>query len=190
MALTVFTAPTAEPLTVEEAKSHLRVTDNDAADEASIALMIAAAREYCERWCRRTFPTTTLKLTLDRFPPNARAIVVPCPPLVSVTSIVYADPNGTATTLPANQYVVDNQSEPGRIVPAYSLVWPTTRGLVNDVTITLVAGSASVRASVKQAMLLLVCHWYEHRGSVVVGTTNSQLEQGLESLLWTERHEI
>jgi len=175
---------------VEEAKVHLRVTDDDAGDDAYIGTLVSAAREYCERFCRRTFPTTTLRLTLDRFPPNARAIVVPYPPLVSVSSITYSDPNGTTQTLSANQYVVDNQSEPGRIVPAYSLVWPTTRGLVNDVTVILIAGSATVRASVKQAILLLVGHWYEHRESVVVGTINSTLEQAVESLLWTERHEI
>jgi uncharacterized phage protein (predicted DNA packaging) len=35
-----------------------------------------------------------------------------------------------------------------------------------------------------QAILLLVGHWYANREAVVVGVANSQLQLGVERLLW------
>ncbi len=190
MPLSVLTPPAFEPVTCDEAKTHLRVTHTD--DDAYIDGLIGAARGYCERFTRRTYPTTTLKLSLDRFPPGNKAIVLPYPPLVSVTAVQYVDDSGTTHTLATSAYTVDAESEPGRVVPAYGTVWPSARGHVNDVSVTYVAGkaAASIPASVKQAMLLLIGHWYEHRESVVVGTSNSTLEMAVESLLWSERIEV
>lgn len=186
--VTVITPPAAEPLTLATAKAHLRVDFDD--DDATIGTLITAARLYCERWCRRTFPLATLRYTADRFPGNCGAIRLPYPPLVSVSSIAYVDTGGVTQTLAASEYTVDAASQPGRIVPAYSKVWPTTRGHIADVQVTYVAGYASVPATVQQAILLLVGHWYANREGVVTGTISTTVDLAVESLLWSERSEV
>jgi len=188
MPITVLTPPAAEPVALALAKQHLRVDHDD--DDAMIAAIIAAARAYCERFCRRTFPTATLRLTLDRFPAGGGAIRLPYPPLVSVSSLTYVDGSGVTQTLAASAYSVDAASAPGRVVPAYGTVWPATRGHVNDVAVTYVAGSAATPPAVVQAMLLLIGHWYEHREGVVTGTISTTLDLAVDSLLWSERSEV
>lgn len=42
----------------------------------------------------------------------------------------------------------------------------------------------SMTDDVKHAMLLLIGHWYSNRESVVVGVVSSQVQLGVESLLW------
>lgn len=106
---------------------------------------------------------------LDRFPPWE--ISVPKPTLQSVTSITYVDTDGATQTLPPSAYLVDSKSEPGRITPAYGLVWPTTRWQTGAVTIRFVAGyadSASVPACIKQWMLVRLGTLWLNRAEIVV----------------------
>jgi len=167
--LAVVTQPTVEPITLDEAKLHLRVTDTN--DDAYITGLITAARQYLEKTLNRCFCTQTLRMMLDSFPdlPNAtlkffiptysvesylaRAISLMSGPLrlmrspvQSVTSIQYLDANGNTQTLAQNPapglagYIVDTDSEPARIAPANNLPWPVTLAQQNAVTVVYQAG--------------------------------------------------
>jgi len=152
MILTFSRGPRAEPLHVEDAKLHLRVTETDS--DALIRSLITAALGYAEMFTRRQFVTATLRLTLDAFPAVIR---LPRPPLASVTSIQYTDIDGVTQTLSSSDYQVDGRSEPARIQPAYGESWPSTRRELNAVTVTYVAGYAtpvSVDASANTLTLL------------------------------------
>ena len=74
------TAPTTEPVTISEAKAHLRVDENVAEEDELIAAYIAAAREYCEGFQNRAYITQTWELWLDSFP-DKDYIEIPLPPL-------------------------------------------------------------------------------------------------------------
>lgn len=165
------TDATTEPLTVEEARTHLRVTD-DTEDEY-IERLITTARTYCERETDRAFLTSTWRMTLDWFP---AVIHVRKPPLISVTSITYYDTTGTSQTLSASNYTVDATHEPGRITPAYGLTWPSTQSRVGAVTVNYTAGygaaASAVPMPIKQAMLLLVGYWFNQRESAAQGASN------------------
>lgn len=165
MPLTLVTAPTVEPLTVAEARQHLRVDGNDQDDV--IARLVAAARRRCEAFTRRAFVTQTWDLTLDAFP--CWTIDLPRPPLQSVTHVKYLDTSGVQQTLSAALYTVDTKSEWARITPAYGQSWPSTRDQVNAVEVRFVAGfgqPSTVPDDIKAAMLLMVGHLYEHREEV------------------------
>ena len=143
MPLTLVTPPTLEPLTLAEATSHLRVDLND--DDDLITDLITAAREYAETVTRRALLTQTWDLKLDAFPASSGTPVrLPFPPLQSVTSIQYVDTNGDTQTWSSDDYIVDAPSGPqavqGRITPAYQESYPTTRGIINAVTIRFVTG--------------------------------------------------
>ncbi len=168
MPVVVHTAPALEPITLVEAKTHLRL-DIDT-DDADVSAMIVAARNQAEALTGLALYTQTLDLYLDGFPDE---IVVPRPPLQSVTSIVYRDTAGNQQTLAADQYQVDVATRPGRIRPAYGCAWPSTRGTMNDVVVQYVAGfgvAAAIPADVKHALKLLVGAFYENREDFITGT--------------------
>jgi len=184
MALYQSTAPTEEPVSLEEAKDHLRVSTDT--EDATIEAAIVAAREYCEAVTRRQFVTATYKLTLDSWPSVIRP---PRPPLVSVTSIGYTDTNGDAQTFSSSNYTVDTYSEPGRIALAYGQSWPDVQsGIIAPITVTYVAGygaATAVPRSIKAAMLLCIADLYEHREAM----SEIRLEENptVDRLLWSKR---
>ena len=224
--INVITQPTAEPLSLAQAKEHLRITfDND---DDYITDLIVMARKLLEDKAHRQFITATLVQTMDNFPyplgigmpqdpvaaygpgpgypnrlqPNSWlkdfAIVLERPPLQSVTSITYIDPNGNQQTLSSSQYVVDAQSEPGRILPAYGTYWPPTLTQINSVSVNFVAGYPAIvtgasadapeLSMIRGAMRLLVGNWYENReavGSKLLGVEVPFAVQAImDSLNW------
>ena len=66
MAVYLIEGPAVEPLSLDQAKAHLRVDIDD--DDDLISTLITAAREYCEEFCHRAFITQTWQLLLDHFP--------------------------------------------------------------------------------------------------------------------------
>lgn len=188
MALTLVTAPAAEPITLVEAKAHLRVDIAD--DDSLITALITAARQHVEVITRRALITQTWDLTLDTWP-DGGAILMPLPPLQSVTSITYKDSAGTVYTMPATDYIVDKAEEPGRIVLAYGKTWPSvTLYPAGAITVRFTAGygaASAVPQAIKQAILLLVGHWYESREAVVGGAVQREIPFAVEALLWSFR---
>ncbi len=167
-------APTTEPISTAEAKAHLRVTVSD--DDTLIDSLVEAARLRFESDTHRAMITQNWELTLDSFPNSSDvAILLPRPPLQSVTSIKYDDTDGNEQTWSSGSYRVDTDSEPARVTPEYSEVYPTTRSVTGAVRIVYKTGygdaASAVPQSFIQAMLMLVGHWYENREAVVVGVT-------------------
>lgn len=132
--------PTAEPLHLDEAKNHLRVTTAD--DDALINGLIAVARDRVETYTRRALITRTMKWLFDAFP-RCGAIEFPSTPLRKVDHVKYLDTGGVQQTWATADYRVDIYSEHGRLSPEYGKTWPFTRGVMNAVEIQLVAGYAT-----------------------------------------------
>lgn len=167
-------APAVEPVSLSEAKTHLRV-DTDA-DDAYITSLITVAREYCEERLDMTFIESTWVAKYDVFP--LWELLLPRPPLLNENiSITYRDESGTDVTITsgASSFQVDSAVTPGRIYPNYQEVWPAVRGDENSVTVTYKAGYGDSAADcpkiVAHAILLLCGHWYATREPVTVGTT-------------------
>lgn len=154
-ALKLITAPATEPVTFSEVIPYARLDNAD--DSEIIVMLINASRRQAENLTRRALITQTWELYLDQFP--SWEIFLPKPPLQSVTSITYVDTAGVTQTLAANQYTVDIVSEPGRITPAYGLLWPTARDQMNSVCIRFVTGyglAAVVPAGIRNWILMRV----------------------------------
>lgn len=187
--LILSTAPTSEPVTVSEAKAQLRVDISD--DDTLISDIISGARQAFEEINGRSLFTTTWKLILDGWP-SKPYIELPRPPLASVTSIAYVDSDGNTTVWDSSNYVVETDRTPGRVHLAYNANWPTaTLRPASPITITYVAGWADVDnipQRYKQAILLLVGHWYENREAIVTsGAVPKQVPLGYDSILWMDR---
>jgi uncharacterized phiE125 gp8 family phage protein len=189
MALKLITPPALEPVTLAEAKAHIRVDGND--EDALITSLITAAREYCEGFQNRSYITQTWGLWLDSFP-SEDYIRIPLPPLQSVASIKYYGTDNAEYTMDAADYFVDDKSEPGRAVLAYNKTWPTTAlRPANGVCIEFVAGygdaASDVPQKAKQAILLLIGHWYANREAILTGSVSKEIEFAVKALLSMDR---
>ena len=184
--LTETVAPTVEPLSTAEAKTHLRVDHSE--EDGLIDDYVEAARRQVELFTRRALVNTTFTLKLDAFPVEIRT---PRSPLSSVTSITHIDCDGNSQTVASSVYDVDTDTEPGRIFLKFDQSWPDTRTINNAVTVTFVAGfgsaASSVPESLRSAVRLLAAHYYEQREPVVVGTITAKIPMSVESLLWMNR---
>lgn len=166
----VVTPPAVEPVSVAEAKLHLRVDVAD--DDALIGALVQAGREVVESRTGRALITQTWDVFWDGWPAGD-VMELPLPPLQSVTSVTYFDTEGTEATLGTASYWVDTSSTPGRVVLYDGSTWPSTAlRASNGVKVRMTAGygtaGTATPARLRAAVNLLAGHWYENREAVVV----------------------
>ncbi len=193
MPLQLVTPPVGEPVSLTEAKLHLRVDVTD--DDALITALITAARQYAETLTQRQFVTATWKLVLDSFPGPSlmgvpagtpfslpgHAILLNKSPVQAVSSINYLDMSGTQQTMPSTDYVVDTSCEPARITPVFGKIWPISLPQIGAVTVTFTAGygapdnntppnwsPAPVPEGIKAWMKVRIGSMYQHREEVAI----------------------
>ena len=179
----VTTGPADEPLTLAEAKAHLRVTASN--DEALITSLIIVARQYVEAILWRKLVTQTLTLERDRLPTGADVLLLPGGDVASITSIGYTDTNGDAQTITTQQENLT--AVPAELSPAFAESWPTTRRQQAAVSIVYVAGYGSasdVPEPIRHAMRLLIGDYYENRtNQPVVPIGSVALRTAVDNLL-------
>lgn len=190
--------PASEPVTLAEAKAHMRV--DDSVDDALIGSLISGARMQAEMICRRALITQSWKLILDAFPsPGAVSsasslygafgispgpltvvrndkstgyeIIPGVPTLQSVESIKYIDTNGTQQTLDSSAYKVDIATPAGRVVPAYGVSWPSTRSEINALEVSFISGygdASAVPQGIRNWILIAVGTLYANREAVAI----------------------
>lgn len=146
MALKLITPPATEPITLADVEAQIQAT-LPVDQETLVNGYISAIRQRGENEMRRAMITQTWDLVLDAFPGSTgrnpfAALEIPLPPLQSVVSVKYLATDGTLTTLAAGYYVVDLDSTPGRVMPAYGKTWPATLDYPGAVRVQFVAGYA------------------------------------------------
>lgn len=175
------TPPSAEPVTLVEAKSHLR-EDGDGQDTL-IESLITAARELVEGSTGRVLMPCVIRQYFDEFDECGYLRLSPVP-VRSIASIAYLDTNGDEQELDQADCGVDVVSEPARLeIP--NAGWPATYDVINAVWVNVNAGyadAASVPRALKQAILLLVGHWYENREAINIGNIVADLPLAVDSL--------
>jgi uncharacterized phiE125 gp8 family phage protein len=163
MSLRLITAATDTPVSLSEAKAHLRVTDS--AEDTLITSMITSAAEVGEQHTGRAFMPQTWALTLDSF---ADGVVLTRPPVRSITSITYVDTVGVTQTIDPVLYRLRNSDDFGFavVVPAYGATWPATLDDSDVITVTFVCGNQNedfVPEPIKAWIKLQVGAMYENR---------------------------
>jgi len=181
--VSLVTAPTEEPVTTAEARSHLRLDDTDF--DTQIANLVKAARGKVEAVTARQLVTATYDLTLDALPVGTATTRLPFGQLQSVTSVTYLDTAGASTTWSSSDYIVSTAEEPGGITPAYGIVWPSARVVKDAATVRFVCGyggASDVPDGLKHAILLLVAHWFENAEAVTVGLMATETPLAFDAL--------
>ncbi len=178
MSLILVTPPTL-PVTLAEAKAHLREDGDD--ENALIGALIAAAYSHAEKWTGATFSPSTWDYVAPAF--SAR-IVLPKTPVASITSITYFDAGDVSHVLTAADYRLD--AERGIVTAASA--WPEAFDRPDAVTVRFVAGDG-VPPEVRTAMLLMIGHWFHNREAVADGASQA-LPLGVDALLNLHRQQF
>ncbi|MBD9376193.1 hypothetical protein [Pseudoxanthomonas sp. PXM04] len=171
MRLRLTTAPNAQVVTTAEARAQadLYGTSHDARLEAMIAGVVSGLDGYGGE-LGRALVEQEWELAIDTFPSSA--LCLPLPPLLSVESVKYIDPEGAEQTLAPAAYTVE-PGEHGFAMPVHGTRWPATRAQPLAVRVRFKAGYGStgdkVPAAIRSAILLRVADLFENRESTIVG---------------------
>lgn len=183
------TGPTTEPITISEAKNHMRVEHND--DDVVIAGLIDVAVNYVDAtgMLGKAMITQTWA---EYFGPHVSTVRLSLGPVQSVSSIQYYDTDNALQTATLSNFYVIGQKGYMTIYPKSGYTWPTVFNREDAIKITYVIGygdtAASVPATVRHALKMLVAHYYENRENELIGVNSKTLPFGIENLLNTERN--
>jgi uncharacterized phiE125 gp8 family phage protein len=163
--------PAVEPISRDEAKEYLRVEHND--DDDIIAALIVGARIHVEAQTKRALITQSWRISADRWPRDGRLPVTPAP-LQSLTAARVYDADGTARDIDTQAFVVE-PGAPALIFVPWALPAPgrAAAGIALDVVCGYGDAATDVPEPLRQAIRVLVAHWYENRGLVAGAAAQS-----------------
>jgi uncharacterized phiE125 gp8 family phage protein len=175
-------APGSLPVSLDEAKAHLRVEHSE--DDLLIAAQLAAATAYLDGWSGilgRCLVAQSWARAFSAFP-ACDEIHLPFPDATSV-AVTYRPPGASVdTTLSSALYEVVRTARGDVIRLVSGATWPATEDLAAAVTITATYGygtAADVPASIRAALLLMIGDLYRYRETVAVGVTSAEIRTSL-----------
>jgi uncharacterized phiE125 gp8 family phage protein len=182
MAIVLTAPPAAEPISLAEAKAHLRIDADD--ENPMLTALIIAARMFVERTLGLALITQSWSYFLD-FWPRAGCITLPILPVQLVGAVKVHDGAGGSVTLDAASYAVDVLS-PARLVLKGAVPATQAREL-NPFEVDFTAGygdeADDVPGPIRHALKLLVAHWFERREVVVLGLGAQEVPATVAGLL-------
>ena len=170
----VVTPPSGLAVDLADVRANLVIDGSE--EDAYLASLAAAAHDYLsgpQGRLGRTVLTTVYDLKLGRFPARGGPLHLPVPPLREGVSIRYfRGPDGAETLVDPNDYEADYAPHAGIVVMRRKGGWPddVNGDLTAPVIVRYSAGYGSspgeIPRALRQAMILLVSHWYENRVAV------------------------
>lgn len=157
--------PALEPVSLAEAKAHLRITHTD--DDQTISTLITTARAAVEAECQCRMIAQGWSVFLDRWPP-CRSVALPVWPVLSITDVITYGEMDTPATIDPAHYVLDQVSRPARLAFRQGRTPPAPGRAVNGIEIRLTAGfgtqAQNMPAPLRQVVLVTLAQLYAQRG--------------------------
>lgn len=173
--------PAAEPITLAEAKAHLRLDTGE--EDALVTALIRVAREHLEAATGLCLISRPLRLYLDDWPEN-RVIQIARGPVQAIDTVTVYDGDGAPVEVDAGGHVLDGTARPARLILAEK---PATERALNGIEIDFTAGFGETGADVpdvlKRALLLHVAAMFELRGALSPGDQPATVPAGYDRLV-------
>lgn len=182
----VVTPASASLLRLDDLRAHVSQHVQD--DDAMLEDLSMAAGTWAESYLGRRLLETTLRAWYDA--PLPGPVVLLPEPATAVTSVTAYSDTDAASVVSGTAYQVDRVAIPTRLVLRAGQTWPSPLRPARAVAVEYTAGWATPEAvplAIKQALKLLVGHWYEHRVPVQMGGHWQVLPYGVEALLMPYR---
>lgn len=176
----VISGPTQEPVTLDDLKSHLRVTRQE--ENAYLEGLLVAAREYAEQRTGRVFLTQSLVALSPDWADGTFELLRS--PVQSVESVKYYDTDGVLTTLDSSSYIVSTLL--GWVQAKSDTVLPALYDRPDAVQINFTAGATTVEAvpaALVHAVRLLAAHWFINRAPLNIGNIVNEIPDTHRRLL-------
>lgn len=177
------TGPSGPPVSVDEFAMHLRL--DDYTDEADLlGRLLATAAAHVEGVCGRALVSREWDFFYPGWPDDGRGIEVDVLPVAGIT--------GVFQTLAGGEEAVSGWvPDLSRRIPAAVAAdgWPGATfaaGVANPVRLRATCGygqAEDVPPPVRQAVVLLAAHWYEHREPVNIGNIVTTVPLAVGALL-------
>jgi uncharacterized phiE125 gp8 family phage protein len=152
MTLKKMAEPAELAVSLADAKTNLRIEQDDTSVDALLSIWIAGIVAEAEHSTSCAIINRPMRVTLDRFPDAIRLAA----PTASVESVTFYDTDGVVRTLDPRDYYADLVTQPGYIVPAAGRGWPSTACGLNVVTVNFTAGHGPTSASTPACVKLYV----------------------------------
>jgi uncharacterized phiE125 gp8 family phage protein len=182
MSLTLTVAPALEPVSLTEAKTHLRV--DATAEDTFITGLITTSRLQVEAITGLALIQQTWTWRFDGWP--GRSVALPLRPVLAVTSVRTQNADLSFTTVAPANYILEPQGPPPRLVPV-NAGFPNPGTAALGIEIVFAAGfgpaATDVPAPLRQAILLLVAHWFENREPIIDGAPVTRFPDAVIGLL-------
>ena len=187
MSLVLLTPPAVEPVSLAEAKAHLRIDATD--EDVLIQNLILTSRIQIETALSLALVTQLWTLKLGCWPRDG-IVEVPITPLQSVSMVRVRSTDGTVTVVANDHYEVDAAARPARIYRHPTAALASGRrfgGIEIDFTAGFGGAAADVPASIRRALLHLVAHWFENREPSTLPAVPPPIPDTVSELLWPFR---
>lgn len=169
-------APATTPVSLADAKAHLRVEQSETHEDALITALVAAATDRLDGWygvLGRCLITQTWRFDFPSFP-GGNCLRLPMGRAQSVV-VTYRDADGAEQTLPALEYSLIADAVGPAIVLKGGEVWPATAARPDAVSVSGVLGygnAVDIPAPIKAAILLMVGDLYRFTETATAGAVN------------------
>jgi uncharacterized phiE125 gp8 family phage protein len=186
------TPPSLLPVSLAEAKAHLRVSVSD--EDGLIGGLISAATEHLDGWTGilgRCLVEQVWRQDFDRF---ARCLTLPLGPVLSIGSVTWRNQAGQVATIAGQEYALKTDAggrsevrfrdswsmpsglhETGAVSVTYTAGYPIIPEVPADGDTPAVPARSTVPEPIRAAILLLVGAWYENREETAIGVSVTAL---------------
>ncbi len=168
--------PAVEPVLLSEMKAHLRL--DAAAEDDLLGGLIAAARVAVETEIRRVLIAQRWRAVFDDWLWDG--LLLPVAPALSVQAVRAIDRDGAAATIDPGDVEFEPADGSVRVIGSPP---PRTDRIQVDFTAGYGAAGAAVPPPLRQAIRLLVTHWYEHRSAASMGESVAATPLGYGELV-------
>lgn len=183
MGLMQLSGPGAEPLSLDEVKAYLRI--DGAAEDALLQSLLLTSRLHIEAALGLALMTQSWKFVIDAWP-DKHVVELPISPVQHVSDVRVIGQDGLAQSVASSDYDIDVSCRPARLYTKRG-GWPKpgrqSAGIEIDFTAGFGATADAVPEPIRQALLLLVAHWYEHRDPIEIGTPSTAVPAAVSRLL-------
>jgi uncharacterized phiE125 gp8 family phage protein len=161
MVFKLVVGPKDDIISLDTARNWLRIDGHD--EDAELVEILFGICQAAEVATGRALSPQVWDVVLDAFP--CGAVRLPMPPVQSIESVTYIDSNGVSQPLLSTAWLLDADSEPGWLFPAYNTTWPSTRAIPNAVRIRVNCGYplGGIPASIVLWIRAQLAHNWENR---------------------------
>ena len=181
MPIAIISPPEAKPVSLVQIKRHLRL--DHAEDDEYLLELSQAATLHVEAVVGQFLITRTVRQYIDDIPAS-RSTCLEVWPIKLIQEVRGYDIYGNPNVILAENYRLDNRIEPAALVLNANVNF---NAFCNGIEVDMIVGygetGIDVPSNISRAILVLIAHWYEFRGTLAAGDETALIPEGLNALL-------